>query len=220
MLTEARGVGRALEVDARHLLHHDRPPARNPHLANVRAHVRQYVFYPAGQFAVAQRDVFIRQRTSVEVVLLHAIGETQSKLRVGGKRLKDSGDVGAAGEGATGEVVGGYHAPMPAQHLFAVGTEGALGVPQVKPPLGSGTAFAAGTPVVVRPVVHIDVDAQHDVVDEVIEVDQRCRLVVVRLEGEVGTNGEALEPPPLKVVSLADFSELRDEIPLGTTAVT
>ena len=153
-------------------------------------------------------------------MFLHTVGETQSKLRVGGKRLKDAGDVGAAGEGTAGEVVGGDHAPLPAQHLFAVGAERAFGVPQVKPPLGPGTAFAAGTPVVVRPVVHVDVDAEHDVVDEVIEINQRGRLFVVRRKGEVGADGEALESTPLEVVSLADFSELRDEIPLGTAAVT
>ena len=104
--------------------------------------------------------------------------------------------------------------------MFAVGAEGAFGIPDVKSPLGPGATFAAGTPVVVRPVVHVDVDAQHDVVDEVIEIDQRGRLGVVRRDGEISTDSEAFEPPPLEIVSLADFTKLRDEIPPGTAAVT
>ena len=69
-----------------------------------------------------------------------------------------------------------------------------------------------------RPVAGVGVDIKHDVIDEVVDIEQSLDLGVVAGHGEVLLH-RALEAIPHHRVTLADLAELRNDVPLGLGAV-
>ena len=136
---------------------------------------------------------------------LHPVGKAHAELGVLLQRTIKQGDVRAAGERTATEVVAGDAA--------AVVAERPLGVPHKEAPFLAGHALACGTPIVVRPVAGVRVHVEHDVVDEVVDIEQTLHSRVVLRDGKIFQQGTP-EFIPLHHVTLAEFTKLRDDVPL------
>ena len=136
---------------------------------------------------------------------LHPVGKAHAELGVLLQRTIKQGDVRAAGQRAAGEVVAGDAA--------AVVAECPLGIPHDETPLCTGHALAGGAPVVVRPVAGVRIHVEHDVVDEVVDIEQTLHSSVVLRDGKIFQQGTP-EFIPLHHVTLAEFTKLRDDVPL------
>ncbi len=69
-----------------------------------------------------------------------------------------------------------------------------------------------------RPVAGVGVDIKHDVINEVVYIEQSLDLGIIASHGEVLLH-RALEAIPHHDVALSDLAELSDNVPLGFGAV-
>ena len=69
-----------------------------------------------------------------------------------------------------------------------------------------------------RPVAGVGVDIKHDVVNEVVYIEQSLDLGIIASHGEVLLH-RALEAIPHHDIALSDLPELSDNVPLGFGAV-
>ena len=177
VLAELRRVFGGLNLLRRHLVHDNGAATRYPGSLNMRTEISQNAGHFLLHFAETAKHILVGQRATVEVVNLHPVGKTHPKLRILLQCPIKNSDVRASGERTAAEVVAGDAA--------AVVAERPLGVPHKEAPFLTGHALACGTPVVVRPVAGVRVHVEHDVVDEIVDVQQPFNNRIVLRDGEI-----------------------------------